>query len=268
MLAAVTTRAARDSHDAHAWQLACSTAAALEFTGHWQQHLTLLRAGLRVAEHASHPGGQAHTHHHLGRALITGGQPGTALAHLHQAMDLFGQLADALNQADTHLTLAVAFDQLGQPARSLSHAQHALGLYQHAGHIPGQAIALTNICWNQALLGQHQQALTAATRALQLTRQTRHPVMWQAAVLDTIGYIHHQLGDHATALRHYQQALHHNNNGGGNPRLQATILTHLSDTYHATGNDTAAQTTRNQAATILGQLQHPGGSAPYAGSQA
>jgi DNA-binding SARP family transcriptional activator/tetratricopeptide (TPR) repeat protein len=256
VLAAITARAARDGHDAHAWQLACSTAAALESTGHWQQDLALLQVGLRAAEHARDPGGQAHAHRHLGRALMMGGRADAALARLQRALALFGQLGDVLNQAETHRSLGVALDRLGQPARSLSHDQHALHLFQEAGHTTGQALALAGICENQAFLGQHEQALTAADHVLQLVREIGHP-MWQAAVLDTIGYIHHQLGDHATALRHYQQALQHHDNGGGHPRLHVEVLTHLSDTYDATGDHSAAETARRQAAAILDELQNP-----------
>lgn len=215
----------------------------------------LTGVGLGAAEHAGDLGGQAYAHRHLGHALIMDGQAGTALAHLHQAMGLFSQLGDVLNQAETHLNIVAALDQLGQPARSLRHAQEALRLYQDSRQIPGQAIALSDVCWAQALLGQHEQALTNAARALQLTRQTRQ-LLWQACVVDTIGYIHHQLGNHATALRHYQQALDHQSSGGGNPRLRATILTHLSDAYCATGDHAAAETTRHQAALIDGQLRH------------
>ena len=187
---------------------------------------------------------------------MMGGRPGPGLDQLQQAMNLFGQLGDVLNQAETHLALSVALARLDQPAQALSHTQHALGLYQDADNIPGQAHALGNMCWFQAILGQHEQALISAGRALHLAPQTGHP-FWQAAVLDTIGYIHHQQGDQATAVRHYQEALSHNKSGDLNPRVHAGILAHLSDAYSAAGDHTNAQTTRNQSAAILGRLQHP-----------
>jgi DNA-binding SARP family transcriptional activator len=263
VLAAVAARAARDGRDAYAWQLACSTATALEFTGHWQQQLALIRVGLGAAEHAGDLSGEAYAHRQLGRALMMGGRVGNALTQLQQAMDLFDQLGDVPNRAETHLALAVARDRLGQPAQSISHAEQAFHFYLGAGHIPGQTHALVEICWGQAVLGQHEQALTAAARALELAREIGNP-MWQAAVLDTIGYVHHQRGDHAAALHHYQQALHHNDNGGGNPRMRAVILAHLSDAYRASGDNGAAESARDQAAAILGQLQHPAPAGPGA----
>jgi DNA-binding SARP family transcriptional activator len=75
------------------------------------------------------------------------------------------------------------------------------------------------------------------------------------ADLDSLGGAHHERGDDAEAVDCYRQALALFRESGDR-HLEATILTHLGDVQHATGEHDAARKTWRQALDILTDLDH------------
>ncbi|HLK01780.1 MAG TPA: BTAD domain-containing putative transcriptional regulator [Streptosporangiaceae bacterium] len=117
-------------------------------------------------------------------------------------------------------------------AASLRHGQHALGLYRSGRDQQGEAAALNAIGWCHALLTQYEQA-------------------------DTLGYVHHHLGEYASAEACYRSAIALFRDLGI-VYSTADTLSHLGDTYRETGDIEAARNTWQQSLTILRDLDHVG----------
>lgn len=103
--------------------------------------------------------------------------------------------------------------------------------------------------------GPPLQRLVHCEQALHLARELGNRSV-QAASLDSLGYAHHHLGDHATALIRYQEALDLCRSGGERYN-EAGVLTHIGDIHHAAGRIDAAHQAWRQALSILDELGHP-----------
>ncbi len=73
---------------------------------------------------------------------------------------------------------------------------------------------------------------------------------------DSLGYIHHNLGNHLHAFAYYQQAIDRWRELG-NRYHQATTLVHLGETQYSAAGREAARVTWQQALAILDDLHHP-----------
>jgi tetratricopeptide (TPR) repeat protein len=78
----------------------------------------------------------------------------------------------------------------------------------------------------------------------------------RADTCDSLGYIHHQLGDHRRAIACFEQALDLFT-ATGDRYSEASTLGHLGDSHHAAGDPDTARTAWRGALTILRQLGHP-----------
>ena len=77
-----------------------------------------------------------------------------------------------------------------------------------------------------------------------------------ASALDSLGYAHQQLGNHAEATGCYQRALDLHRETDSRWGVAET-LGHLGDTRHAAGNPEEARTAWEEALAILDDLHHP-----------
>ena len=92
-------------------------------------------------------------------------------------------------------------------------------------------------------------------QAIDLHKELDYPLL-EAATWDSLGYAHHQLGDHAESAACYQRAL------GlyreiGDRWGQAETLGHVGDAHHAAGHPDDARAAWQEALTILEDLDHP-----------
>jgi tetratricopeptide (TPR) repeat protein len=78
----------------------------------------------------------------------------------------------------------------------------------------------------------------------------------QAHVLDSLGYIHHQLGDHQQSVTHYQRALKIFQENRDR-EYEASTLVNLGDTHQALGDLDTAEYVWQQALAIFTELDHP-----------
>jgi len=258
VLTAAVTCATNAGFATHAWQLAWCIEAFPDWWRRWQDLAATGMVVLAAAERAADLTGQAHVHHHLGKALTTGGRHQEARSHLQRAIALLARLRDQLSQADAELTLAEVLCGLDLPADALLRSTHALGLYQTVGHRAGQARALNSVGWEHLLLGRYKQGLAFCERALKLAREADDPYMryLQAATLDSIGYAHHHLGRRNVAVARYRQALRVHP-AGGDTGLKAVVLDHLGDSYAADGDHADAVSAWDQALCIFEDAHHP-----------
>jgi len=255
VLRSVTSEAVRIGFDVHAVQLPDTMGAHLSRTGRWHEHADLQRTALAAACRLGDQHGQARAQWGIGNALIKLGSYPSAHAHLHHALDLFGQLGDNSGRARTHYAIAVALDKQQRHGEALSHAKRALRLCQAVGDRVGQAFCLNAVGWDHALAGNHQHALSYCQRALDLHRELGHR-FGEAITLDSLGYSYHQKGLYQEATAFYQQALAAYTDVS-DTYFRAQTLIHLGESHWAGGMPGAAREPWRQALAILDDLHHP-----------
>jgi tetratricopeptide (TPR) repeat protein/transcriptional regulator with XRE-family HTH domain len=258
VLTAAITCAANAGFATHAWQLAWSIETFPDWWRRWQDLAATSEIVLAAAARAADVTGQAHAHHHLGKALARGGRYQEARGHLQRAVALLARLRDRLTQADAELSLVEALCELDELAPALARSAHALRLYQAVGHHAGQARALNCVGWVHLLLRRYQPGLAYCERAVELARQADDPYMryLQVSALDSIGYAHHLLGHHAVAVARYRQALRAHP-AEGETGVMAVVLDHLGDSYEAGGARADALRSWGRAMSIFEDIQHP-----------
>jgi DNA-binding SARP family transcriptional activator/tetratricopeptide (TPR) repeat protein len=168
-LLAALNHAANHGDDLHAWQLAWSLDTFLDRRGRphdlaaaWQAALPADRRLPAAAEY--------YALGVLARAEIRLGHHATAAAHLQTALDLSTVAGDSFAQAEAHRVLASLSEQSEDPGRALDHAHQALQLYRAAHHTRGEAAALNAIGWYLCRLGDYAQALDYCQQALDMHR--------------------------------------------------------------------------------------------------
>jgi DNA-binding SARP family transcriptional activator/tetratricopeptide (TPR) repeat protein len=254
VLLAAVEQAATNGFDVHAWQLAWTLWDYLNLQGHLADQLTVQRLALAAASRLEGLCGQAHAHRCLGRTHDALGQDEEAAHHLWQALDLFEELVDGVQQAQTHINLARMLDRQGHPTQARDHDVRSLQLYRAAGHLAGEARALNNLGSIEAELGQHRQAIVYGQQAITLNQKIGNQ-HGEATAWDTVGWAHHQLDQYldadacfrrATALFREAQDRY----------LEADALTHLADTRQALEDPDGARELWQRALDIFQQIDH------------
>jgi len=253
-LVAITREAAETGFDVPAARLAWTSCTFFQWRGHWHDQVATQHIALAAAERLDDNAGQAHAHHHLGRAYIKLSRPDEALHHYESALQLFGGCGDHAGWAQTHLGLGAVFEQLGDHRTALRHARQALDLFQLAGNLPGQANAMNSAGWCHAQLGDHEQAIASCREALVL-QQKIGDRDGEAATWDSLGYAHHCLDQFAEAVACYQRAIDQRRELGDR-YYEAATLRRLGDTHLASGDAEAAAHAWCVALAILDALDH------------
>jgi tetratricopeptide (TPR) repeat protein len=138
---------------------------------------------------------------------------------------------------------------------AIRHALHALALYDTLGDVDGQADASNLVGWQYALLGRPERGLAYCERALEHQQKLGY-LYGEANTWDSLGYIHHRLGEHEEAADCYRHAVGIFN-GAGDPRFEATSLDRLGDLHLDAANPVAARAAWTRALSILTDLHHP-----------
>jgi tetratricopeptide (TPR) repeat protein len=167
-------------------------------------------------------------------------------------------LAAALHGSDpiaisrAYRRLAMACTQLGRHDDARDHLHRALDTARSCGDLNAQAhthYALT-MAWQRQ--GDDQPALEHATSALRLYRLLQQPV-WEADMLNWVGWFSARLGNYQQAHTHCQAALtqfrHHSHRGG-----EASTLDSLGYIAHQTGQHAQALEYYQQALTLIRNL--------------
>lgn len=254
VLLAVIASAYDQGMNRHVCQLARSLANILDREGHWNELAATQSLVLCAAEHQGDQREQANAHRLLGRADSRRALYGSAYEHFRAANELFRRLGDPGNEAFTHLDTAWTLEQEARYQEAANHARQALELHRRAGNELGQALALNVVAWYRSLLGEHEQALIDCEQAMELNRKCGN-ISGEAFTWSGMGHAQHHLGRHQEAVICYHNAL--DLFGKLNDRyMQAQILNHLGDTYHASHDTPAAHDTWHRALRILDQLRH------------
>jgi DNA-binding SARP family transcriptional activator/tetratricopeptide (TPR) repeat protein len=247
-LLAILGRAAETGLDRQTWQLAWAADTALERLGHWQDFVGSWELALGVTRD---PRARAYAHRRLAHGFTLLGREAEAEAQLRAVLRLYEEAGDLTGQAITHHSLSYMYDTLDNVDRALHHSELAVACSERTGDTDELARALNAVGWCHVRLGDHARALTYCRRALTLIDPANHRTL--ADTWDTIGYAHHHLGEYARAADAYRTALAMARKAEDR-YLEATLLTHLGDTYVATGDREAAGAAWRPAIDLLATI--------------
>ncbi|ONI84432.1 hypothetical protein ALI144C_14825 [Actinosynnema sp. ALI-1.44] len=254
-LMACVQQAADQGWDNHAWQLPRALAGFLRLRGHWQDWANTQRIALRTAQRIGNKSAEADAHRLLAQAYHNLYEYSETVHHAEQAIDLYGQLGDRSGEALAHRHLAWTYHEKTDYERAMAHHRQALALFRWSEHRLGEASSLNGLGWTTAHLGDHQAALGLCEQALRIADQLRDKHM-QAAVRDSLGYIHHRMGSLGQAAEHYRYAI-----AGfrelGSSYFEALSLNNLGDVQEAEQDWTGAAESWTAAKAILDYLRHP-----------
>jgi tetratricopeptide (TPR) repeat protein len=254
VLIACVQHAADEGWDQHAWQLPRALAGFLRLRGHWQDCVNTQQIALATAQRIGNIPAQADAHRLLAQVYYSLCEYSETVDHAERAIELYGRLGDRSGEALAHRHLAWTYHEKTDYGRAMAHHRQALALFRWSGHRLGEASSLNGLGWTTAYLGDHQAALGLCEQALRIADNVRDKHM-QAAVRDSLGYIHHRLGSLPRAAEHYRQAI-----AGfrelGSSFHEALSLNNLGDVQAEQDSD-AADESWQQAKAILDYLRHP-----------
>ncbi len=243
--------------DAFGWQLSWALTDFLYRSGHWLDWADSQRKALAAAARLGDVAAQAQAHRHIGRACFQLREFDDALKHLHHALELHRQLGDASGEAGVSIDLTRLHEQRGEVGQALGSAQAALNLYRALGHRAGEAMALNCVGWYNALEGNHAVGLRYCTEAVELCAESGYK-MAEGHTWDSLGYIHHRIGQPADATACYRKAIDILHLLGA-LHDESRALTHLGDALQETGDIALARQAWQDALAILDDLDHPDG---------
>ncbi|MER5431789.1 BTAD domain-containing putative transcriptional regulator [Streptomyces sp. NPDC002588] len=214
VLLALVEQAATHRFDVHTWQLAWAVDIDLYRRGLGQEQEAVHRTALDAARRLSDRTAQAHAHRGSAAALTGLRRLGEARVHAERAIELYTESGDKRACAEGYLTLSWVAEHEGDPEGALAAGQRSLAFFQADGG-PGAddsrgrmalAMALNSVGWDLTLSGRYQQALDHCRQALALQQELGFDT-GAASTWDTIGHVHHNLGQYEQAVVAFRNTL-------------------------------------------------------------
>jgi tetratricopeptide (TPR) repeat protein len=168
------------------------------------------------------------------------------------AVSAAGRLGSLTAQAYAHRRLSMAHRMLGRPADARADAERALRLATGAGDAFGQGCVHLDLSMLAEQQDDLELALDHAQQALILARSIDHERQL-AHCLNTVGWFHTLLGDHAEALALCGEALALNLRLGDTESIAMT-LDSLGHAHRHLGDFTRAVASYERAIAIYGEL--------------
>jgi transcriptional regulator with XRE-family HTH domain/tetratricopeptide (TPR) repeat protein len=262
VLLKVTDLAAREGFDSHAWRLPVLLWTFHNVCGHWHDGTRLHRLALEAARRDGDLSGQANVLRGLGSFAMSLSAFEEAHECLIAAQKAFRELGDDLGLARTNVIFAQTLEFQGRFAEALAVVGDALRLSESA---PGdrhmmlvRASALNGSAWNNAQLGDLSQARAFCVKAIELCQAIGYSP-GEAGTWDTLGVVLQRLGQHGEAVPCFLRAITLDREMGNRYDL-AMVLSHLGETYAATGDLHGARQAWDESLLILRTLHHPSAS--------
>ena len=230
VLLSVTAQAASAGLEQQTTRIAGALSAFLELTKDWQKWEWAEQTGLQAARRAGDVLAAANAHAGLGKLHAARGSYPRAHRHLARARALMEQLGDQPRISNINLSIAITLGLERRFTEAIEYASLAARLCPPDNH-QRQAGILNALGWFHASLDDHHQALALCRRALDLARTARD-VSTEAAVLDSLGYIHQRCGRYPESGADLRRAARLREALGEHFDLAGT-LTRLGDTSDA-----------------------------------
>ncbi|GAA1694833.1 hypothetical protein GCM10009830_48330 [Glycomyces endophyticus] len=256
-MSAIAVNQAPGEFDVRVWQAAWALFGFFTAEGRLGEHGGLQRAALAAAERLGAPTAQAHMHRALSWSATRMGRFDDSRTHLLRSLELSLQTGDLVGQAATYNSLAVLDGQQERYAEALDHSRRFLALFETAGNRTGVARGLNVVGWFHAMLGEYDEALVYCERALEACRDLdpRERGVLEPKVWDSLGLVHHRLGDFARARGYYRLTLDRNREL--RDRIgEGEALACLGDLHRSSGDPDAAREAWRDALAILTDLGH------------
>ncbi len=214
------------------------------------------RKALEAAlQEADHPAARIEALNNLAEYLVEVDTP-AALKLTDEAIDLANTVEDNKGLCRALLNQAWAYYNIADYSSSAITTLEALKIARSNHFRVLEYDALNILGSNHNVIGNHADALQSYTQALSIvseigdTHQT-------AAVLNNIGQIYGQTGDHQQALAHYQQVeAVLRSNKSGNSFLLSIVLVNIAETYNQLGNYEKALEYAQEGVGIAGRARH------------
>jgi DNA-binding SARP family transcriptional activator len=259
VLLAATTKADEEGFDGHAWRLPWTLSDYFSYRGHWPEWHAAQLTAAAAAERSGDVYGQAVALRLLGQAAATLGDHDEARRCLEKCIPFYDELDDPMGQSAGHLDCARICVFQDQFADAVRHALEGLKYARAAGQAGPIAAALNGVGWCLAKAGEPERALSYCEESVELQREVGNGY-GEALARDSVGYIHHLLGDHDEAVGSFRLAV-----AGfvatGDRLLEANSLDQLADAYLATGRRPEAEASWRRALAIMEELEHTGSAA-------
>ena len=260
VLLKVVALAASAGFDAHAWRLPVVLWTYHNVCGHWYDGARLHRCALAAAERCGDLSGQAHALRGLGSFAMSVGNFAEAHQCLSTAQSAFAALGDDLGLARTDVILGQTLEYQGRYGEALGVIGDALSLSSgRAWKDPNMALvrasALNGSAWNNVQLGELSTARSNCQQAIELCRSIGYSP-GEAGTWDTLGVVWQRLGEHASAVTCFLNAITLDREMGNRYDL-AMVLLHLGDSYALTGDGVGARAAWEESVMILEVLHHP-----------
>ncbi len=260
VLLKIVALAASAGYDAHAWQLPVVLWTYHNVCGHWHDGARLHRTALAAAERCGDLSGQAFALRGLGSFAMSVGNFAEAHECLSSAQSAFASLGDDLGLARTDVILGQTLEYQGRYREALAVVSAALSLSSGCAlEDPNMALvrasALNGSAWNNAQLGELSTARANCLQAIELCQAIGYSP-GEAGTWDTLGVVDQRLGDHASAVTCFLNAITLDREMGNRYDL-AMVLLHLGDTYALTGDGVGARAAWEESMLTLEVLHHP-----------
>ncbi|TQJ46561.1 AfsR/SARP family transcriptional regulator [Streptomyces sp. SLBN-115] len=263
VLTAAVEAAAHHSFDLHTWQLAWSLSNHVHERGRWQDLRALRGAALGAARRLGDRAAEADALHGLGVALGGLGRHDEARDRIERAIALFDRVDGGKRRPECYITLAWVADQQGDLEAALDASRQGLLLYQaEERRDPGSVRARTAVAavfnsvgWCLSRLGRHREALDQCRQALDMWLDLGENIHG-AHTWDSVGHVHHRLGEYDEAAAAYHSALKLYRGHQDLPWFVAGTLDRLAQTYLSAGRPDDARDAWTEALEIFDLLEH------------
>lgn len=255
VLAALLRKAANDGFHREAALLAWRLQGVVDACGRPSVAAEYLQIGLLAAQRAGDRSELVRVARALAGCLTRADRLKEAIEYLALAAANLEHASDCAEQILLLLNLTALLHRMGYDNWSIYTACSALALSRRHADPLLEADASNTLGWILALQGRLSEGLTLCSRSLASFRRLRNPQR-EAYAWDSVGRIHHELGDHAQAVVCYRFALDRLERSGDRFHQVGTFL-RLGDSHWSAGDREAASAAWHRALWLT--RHHPEG---------
>ena len=255
LLAVTKTVAGHREDELYAYQFADFLNGYLNYRGHWQEWLEVMRLAYAATRSVGDPAAEM-------RALRGLSASNVRLNNLDEAMDWARltvaraqEVGDLSGEALGNRQLGDASTRMGRYEEALTYSMRALELYRSIGYELGIANCLNSVGWELALLERYEEATSYCQEALQRL-EPLNDVANVAATLDSLAYIallNNRPDDAAAEYRRSAELYLRN----GDRYYEGLVRSRLGDALLAAGRLPEAIPEWTRALDILDSMHHP-----------
>jgi tetratricopeptide (TPR) repeat protein len=258
-MAAAVLRQPEGELDVQVWQSGWALSGLYYVRGHMRDLVVLQLAALGAATRIGDSAAQAQSHRLLAWSYMWLGRFEDSRTHLIRALRLSVAAEDRFAQAAAHHGLANLAAMQGDHEAALEHSRRFLELSRSQGSRIGVSRALNSVGWYHAQLGEYAEAIEFCEQALEVCQEVESDLRphLEAAILDSLGFIHHRLGRYERARSYYLLALARVREAGSR-RGEGDVLWSLGELHLSAGDPDAAREALQEALEILTDIGHTG----------